>query len=134
MLVIKDIYLAYRDRGCASRITADSHRRYFLSRVKIGNYNIKIDVRHFYDQPINDLTKQYDEVRKVSRWKGEDYTTGCLLDFDYFKNNHRLTATDLSKQKALYADSRAIQQLFLLVGQIQVQWFITFSNNQKKLC
>ena len=54
MLVIKDIYLAYRDRGCASRITADSHRRYFLSRVKIGNYNIEIDGRNFNDQPIND--------------------------------------------------------------------------------
>ena len=109
MLVIKDIYLTYRDRGCVIRITADSNRRYFLSRVKIGNYNIKIDVTNFYDQPINDLIKQYDEVRKVSTWKGEDYTTGYLLDFDYFKNNHRLTATDLSKQKALYTDSRAIQ-------------------------
>ena len=118
MLVIKDIYLAYRDRGCASRITADSHRRYFLSRVKIGNYNIKIDVRHFYDQPINDLIKQYDEVRKVSTGQGDDYTTGCLLDFAYFEKNYRLIAADLSKQKALDADSRAIQQI-IFTGKIK---------------
>ena len=38
------------------------------------------DWRNFYDQPINDLIKQYDEVRKVSTGQGDDYTTGCLLD------------------------------------------------------
>ena len=50
--------LAYRDRGGANRVTADSHRRYFLTRVKIENYNIKIGGRKFYDQPINDIIKQ----------------------------------------------------------------------------
>ena len=49
--------LAYRDRGHANRVTADSHRRYFLSRVKIENYNIEVDGRNFYDQPINDSIK-----------------------------------------------------------------------------
>ena len=48
------------------------------------NYNIEIDGRNFYDQPINDLIKQYDQVRKVSTGQGDDYTTGCLLDFAYF--------------------------------------------------
>ena len=61
------------------------------------NYKIEIDARNFCDQPINDLIKQYDEVRKVSTGQGDDYTTGCLLDFAYFKNNYRLTAPDLSK-------------------------------------
>ena len=103
--------LAYRDCGGANRVTADSHRRYFLPRVKIVNYNIEIDGRNFYDQPINDLIKQYDEVRKVSTGQGDDYTTGCLLDFAYFEKNYRLIAADLSKQKALDADSRAIQQI-----------------------
>ena len=69
-----------------------------------------IDGRNFYDQPINDLIKQYDEVRKVSTWHGDDYTTGSLLDA-YFKDNYRLTAVDLRKQKALDADPRAIQQI-----------------------
>ena len=89
--------LAYRDCDGANRVTADSHRRYFLPQVKIENYNIEIDGRIFHDQPINDLIKQYDEVRKVSTGQGDDYTTGCLLDFAYFKNNYRLTAPDLSK-------------------------------------
>ena len=100
---------SYRDGGGANRVTADSHRRYFLPRVKIENYNIESDGRNFYDQPINDLIKQYDQVRKVSTGQGDDYTTGCLLDFAYFKNNCRQIAADLSKQKALDADSRAIQ-------------------------
>ena len=91
-------------------ITADSQRSYFLPRLEM-NYNIQIDGRNFYDQPINDLIKQYDEVRKISTGQGEDYTTGCLLDFAYFKQNYRLIAADLSKQKVLDADSRAIQQI-----------------------
>ena len=70
-----------------------------------------IDGRNFYDQPINDLIKQYDEIRKVSTGYGDDYTTGCLLDYAYFKDNYRLIAVDLSKQKALDADPRAIQQI-----------------------
>ena len=89
--------LTCRDRGGANRVTADSLRRCFLSRVKIVNYNIEVDGRNFCDQSINGLNKQYDEVRKISRGQGDDYTTGCLLDFAYFKNNFRLIAADLSK-------------------------------------
>ena len=57
------------------------------------------------------LIKQYDEVRKVSTGQNDDYTTGCLLDYVYFKDNYRLIAVDLSKQNALDADPRAIQQI-----------------------
>ena len=69
-----------------------------------------IDGRNLYDQLINDLIKQYDELRKVSTGQG-DYTTGCLLDYVYFKDNYRLNVVDLSKQKALDADPRAIQKI-----------------------
>ena len=55
--------------------------------------------------------KQYDEVRKVSTGQGDDFTTRCLLNYAYFKGNYRLIAADLSKQKALDADPRAIQQI-----------------------
>ena len=54
---------------------------------KLKNYNVLIDGGNFYDQPINDLTKQYDEIRKVSTRYGDEYTTGCLLDYAYFKVN-----------------------------------------------
>ena len=110
--------LAYKDCGGANRVTADSHRRYFLPKVKIENYNIEIDGRNFYDQPINDLIKQYDEIRKISTGQGDDYTTGCLLDFAYFEKNYRIIAADLSKQKALDTDSRAIQQI-IFTGKIK---------------
>ena len=87
----------------------NSYRKYFLPRLKIKNYNIEIDGRNFYDQPINDSIKQYDEIRKISTGQDDDYTTGCLLDFAYFEKNYRLIAADLSKQKAL--DPKAIQQI-----------------------
>ena len=88
-----------------------SNKKYFLPRGEIKNYNVLIDGRNFYDQPINDIIKQYNEVRKVSTGYGDDYTTGCLLDYAYFKDNYKLIAVDLSKQKALDADPRAIQQI-----------------------
>ena len=87
------------------------NKKYFLPRGEIENYNVLIDGRKFYDQPINDITNQFDEVRKVLTWYGDDYTNGCLLDYAYFKDNYRLTAVDLSKQKALDAYPRAIQQI-----------------------
>ena len=70
-----------------------------------------IDGTNFYDQPINDLIKQYHEVRKISTGQGNDNTTGCLLDYAYFKDNCRLIVVDLCKQKALDADPRPIQQI-----------------------
>ena len=70
-----------------------------------------IDGRNFYDQPTDDIIKQYGKVRKVSARQGNGYTTGWLLDYAFSKGNYRLIAVDLSKQNALYADPRAIQQI-----------------------
>ena len=108
---VKRLFVLAYDNTGDNPVTADSHKRYFLPRKKINNYNIEIDGRNFYDQPINDSIKQYDEVRKVSTGQGDDYTTGCLLDFAYFEKNYRLIAADLSKQKALDADPRVILQI-----------------------
>ena len=72
---------------------------------------MSIEGRNFYDQPINDLIKQYNEVRKVAIGQGVDYTTGCLLDFSYFKDNYKQITVDFSIQKALDPDPRAIQQI-----------------------
>ena len=101
-----------------NKLPVDSYKKYFLPRVKIENNNIKIDGRNFHYQPINHSIKQYDGIRKKSTGKGDDYTTGCLLDFAYFEKNYRLIAVDLSKQKALDADSKAIQQI-IFTGKIK---------------
>ena len=95
----------------AKRVKSDGHRKYFLPRVNITNCNVLIDGRNFYDQPINDQIKKYDEIRKIATGKGDDYTTGCLLDYQYFKDHYQLIAVDLSKQKELDADSRTIQRI-----------------------
>ena len=100
--------LAYNNKEGNNNVSVDSYKKYFLPRVKIEYYNIEIDGRNFNDQAIKDSIKQYDEIKKISTGKGDDYTTGCLLNFPYFEKNYRLIAADLSKQKALDADSRAI--------------------------
>ena len=93
--------LAYNNSASDDdQVPVDSFKKYFLPKVKIENYNIEIDGRNFYDQPINDSIKQYDETRKISTGQGDDYATDCLLDFSYFEKKYRLIAVDLSKKKA----------------------------------
>ena len=89
----------------------NSYRKYFVPRVDITKYNVLIDGKNFYHQPISDQIRKYDEIRKIATEKGDDYTTGCLLDYQYFKDNYQLIAVDLSKQKELDADPRAIKQI-----------------------
>ena len=96
------------DNG-AKKVERNSHKKYFLPRV--STYNALIDWRNFYDQPITDLVKQYEEIRKTATGQGDDYTTGFLLDYQYLKDHYNLIAVDLSKQKELDADSRAVQQI-----------------------
>ena len=99
-------------------VSVNSPKTYLLLRSTIKNYNIKIDERNVCDQPINDLIRQYDEVRKVSKGQGDGYTTSCLLDYKYFRDIYRLIPADLSKQKALDADSSTIQQI-IFTGKIK---------------
>ena len=70
-----------------------------------------INGKNFYDQPIDSDIKRSEEIRKLTTGLGEDYTTGYLLDHDYIKNHYRLIEIDLSRQKELDADPKAIQQI-----------------------
>ena len=70
-----------------------------------------IDGKNFFDQPINSMGKTYENVRKVAIDQRNDYTTGCLLDYSYYKNHYKMIAIDLSKQQVLGADPREIQQI-----------------------
>ena len=82
-----------------------------MPRVNITKYNVLIDGRGFYDQPVNNQIRNYDEIRKLAAGKGDGYKTGCLLYYQYFKDHYQLIAVDLSKQKDLDGDPRAIQQI-----------------------
>ena len=68
------------------------------------------DGKNIFDQPINNMIKRYENIRKITTSQGDDYTTGCLLDYTYFKK-YKMIAIDLSKQQALDSDPRAIQQI-----------------------
>ena len=70
-----------------------------------------IDGKNVFDKAINSNLKAPENIRKIATGKGDDYTTGCLLDYSYFKDHYKMIAIDLSKQQALDADPRAIQQI-----------------------
>ena len=70
-----------------------------------------IDGRNVFDQPINSINKTYENIRRIAAGKGDDYATGCLLDYTYFNDHNKMIAIDLSKQQTLDADPKAIQQI-----------------------
>ena len=70
-----------------------------------------INGENFFDQPIKNNKITYENIRKIATGQGDDCTTGCLLDYPYFKDSYKMIAVDLSKQQALDADPRANQQI-----------------------
>ena len=121
----------------ASKVERDSHRKYFLPRVNITNYNALVDDRNFYGQPINDQIKKYDELRKVMTGKGDDYTTGSVLDYFCFLNHYQIIAVNLSQQKELDVDPRCVQQIECygkLETNSQVCKVLEKSKEQQKFC
>ena len=98
--------LAFEDD--AQRI---SNKRYYIPNVEIKDYNVMIDGKNFFDQPVKNDKVTYENIRKIATGQGDDYTTGCLLDYSYFKDHYKMIAIDLSKQQVLDADPRAIQQI-----------------------
>ena len=91
--------------------TRNGQRKYCFPRIDLNKYNVIIERRNFYDNPIENNIEEYRELKKVMIGKGEDYTTGSLLDFNYCNKHYKLVAVDLSKQKELGADPTAIQQI-----------------------
>ena len=107
--------------------TRNGQQKYYFPRIDLKKYNVIIDGRNFYDNTIESDIEKYRELKKVMIGKGEDYTTGSLLDDDYFKKNYKLVAVDLSKQKELDADPRAIQQIeynYMLETNSTIYWVL----------
>ena len=85
--------------------------RYYIPNVEIKDYNVMIDGKNFFDQPVKNDKVTYENIRKIAIGQGDDYTTGCLLDYTYFKKYYKMIVVDLSKQQALDPDPKVIQQI-----------------------
>ena len=88
-----------------------SAKSYYLPNAEIKDYNVMINGENFFGQLIKNNKITYVNVRKIATGLGDDYTSGCLLDYPHFKDNYKTIAIDLSKQQALDADPREIQKI-----------------------
>ena len=88
-----------------------SAKGYYLPNVEIKDNNIMINRENVFDQPIKNNKVAYENIRKIATGQGDDYTTGCLLNYQYIKDYYKMTGVNLSKQQALDTDTRAIQQI-----------------------
>ena len=89
----------------------ESHKKYDLLTVKIKDFNILINGRNFFKQPLKNDFKIYDNIRKIAKGLSDYYATGCILDFFYFKKYCKLIVIDLTKQQKPNANPKAIQQI-----------------------
>ena len=76
-----------------------SNKRCCIPNVEIKDYNVMIDGKNFFDQPVRNDKVTYENIRKIATGQGDDYTTNCLLDYTYFKKYYKMIAIDLSKNK-----------------------------------
>ena len=88
-----------------------SYKRYYHPTVEIKNYHVATDEQNFFDQPVRNNSIIYNSIWKIATSPEDDYTTGCLLDNNYFKNYYKMIETDLSKQQALDGDPKEMQQI-----------------------
>ena len=86
-----------------------SYDEFYLPRVMVKDYNVIIDKLAFFDLPIKTEEEAYETIIDISR--NNEYTTGNLLDYDYFKKYYKLIAIDLSKQQVLQENEDLIQQI-----------------------
>ena len=76
-----------------------SFSQFYLPKALVKDFNVIIDKLAFFDLPIKNEEEAHEKIIDISR--NNEYTTGNLLDYDYFKKYYKLIATDLSKQQVL---------------------------------
>ena len=89
------------------------HTKYYLPTVEIKDYNFMIDGENFFDQPVKNNLITYDNIQKIVTGQRDDFTTGCLLDYNYFNKYYKVIVADLDKQQILDAAPKAINQINL---------------------
>ena len=93
-----------------------STKGYYLPNAEIKDYHVMINWEKLFDRPIKNNKVTYENIRKIATCQGDEYTNGCLLDYPYVTDTDKMIATDLSKQQALDADARAIQEINFTVN------------------
>ena len=96
--------LAYQTAG-----DRQSYSQFYLPKVMVKDYNFIIDKLAFFDLPIKTEEQAYEKIIDISR--NNEYTTGNLLHYDYFRKYYKLIAIDLSKQQVLQENEDLIQQV-----------------------
>ena len=84
---------------------------YYLPNVDIKDFNIMINGENVFDQPIKNSKVTYKIIRKIDTGHGDDYTTGCLLDYPYINDTYKMIVIDLIKKTSIMGDPRVIQQI-----------------------
>ena len=90
--------------------TEESRRKYYLPRAEMKGYNVLIDGRNFYDQNVNSSIVRYIKLLKMTTGRSEDYSTGCLLDYNYYTKGC-IVGIDLSHQAVIDSDPKINQQI-----------------------
>ena len=117
-----------------------SAKGHYIPNVGIKDYNVMIDREKFFDQPIKNGKVTYENIRNICTRFGDDYTGGSLLSYPYIKEIYKMIAVDLSKQQALDANPRPIQQINFTanldrVGNTRIYFFSRRSKrNNSKFC
>ena len=89
------------------------HTKYYLPTVEIKDYKVMINGKIFFDQPVKSSVITHDNIQNLATGQGDDYITGCLLNYNYFNNYHKMIARDLIKQQAFDVDPK-YKKLILL--------------------
>ena len=87
------------------------HTGYYLPKAEIKYYNVMTDGKNLFDQPVESKMRTYDNIRKIAAGQADDYTAGCLLDYNYINKHYKMIAIYLSKQQALDTDPKSIGQI-----------------------
>ena len=105
-----------------------SFLKYYVPKVEIKDFNVLIDGKPFFEIPVKNKEEAYEAIIEMS--KNNDYTTGNLLDYEYFKDHYKLIAIDLSKEIEL--ENSDLKQQINFIGRLEENNAIMFFIIEKK--
>ena len=105
-----------------------SFSKYYVPKVKIKDFNVLIDVKPFFEIPVKNKEETYEAIIEMSR--SNDYTTGNLLDYEYFKDHYKVIAIDLSKQIEL--ENLDLKQQINFIGRLEEDATMFFILDKKE--